>query len=290
MIFRRARRTLARVAGVGLTAAVAIGMATTPAYADTSTASANAATLKLGSATLLSTGACAAASPGGQAGSCGNVPIALLGTQTTLSVGVLAQQAGATGGLSAACAGAVGNGGTIQIGAGNTCAFTPGSPSGGVTLNLGVLAALHADAIIAECSASSTGAPTAQVQLVNATLHVLSIPPKDIPITSPVTPNTTIANLGALLKITLNAQPAGQPVGTIATTALKADVLGLAGGPPLISLTLGTVSCGPNAVTPPTPAFPIAGMPIAGGMFLLAGYLGWRFWWTPRRRAEATPA
>jgi hypothetical protein len=265
-------------------------MATTPAYADTSTASANAATLKLGTATLLTTGTCTASSPGGTSGSCGNVPIALLGAQTTLSVGALAQQAGATGGLSAACAGAVGNGGTIQIGPGNTCAFAPGSPSGGVAINLGVLAALHADAIVAECSASSTGAPTAQVQLVNATLHVLSIPPQDIPITSPVAPNTSVANLGALLSITLNAQPAGQPAGTITTTALVAKVLPLGGGTPLVTLTIGTVSCGPNAVTPPTPAFPMAGMPIAGGLFLVAGYVGWRFWWVPRRRTESVPA
>jgi hypothetical protein len=290
MTIRRARRTLARVAGIGVSAAVLVAMSTTPAFADTSTANANAATLKLGAATLLTTGTCAASSPGGQSGSCGNAPLALLGAQTTLSAGLLAQQAGATGGLSAACAGAVGNGGTIQIGAGNTCAFTPGSPSGGVTLNLGVLAALHADAIIAECSASSTGAPTAQVQLVNATLHVLSIPPQDIPITSPVAKNTSVANLGALLNITLNAQPATQPSGTITTTALRANVLGLIpGAPPLISLTVGTVSCGPNSVTAPTAAFPLAGTPIAAGMFLIAGYLGWRFWWTPRRRAESTP-
>ena len=288
MTIRRARRTLARVAGIGVSAAVLVAMSTTPAFADTSTASANAATLKLGTATLLTTGTCSASSPGGQSGSCGNAPLALLGAQTTLSAGLLAQQAGATGGLSAACAGAVGNGGSIQIGPGNTCAFTPGSPSGGVTLNLGVLAALHADAIIAECSASSTGAPTAQVQLVNATLHVLSIPPQDIPITSPVTKNTSIANLGALLNITLNSQPATQPAGTITTTALRANVLGL-GGTPLISITVGTVSCGPNAVTAPTSAFPLAGTPIAAGMFLIAGYLGWRFWWTPRRRAESTP-
>ncbi|MDQ1427832.1 MAG: hypothetical protein QOK39_1308 [Acidimicrobiaceae bacterium] len=288
MTIRRARRTFARVAGIGVSAAVLVAMSTTPAFADTSTASANAATLKLGTATLLTTGTCAASSPGGQSGSCGNVPLALLGAQTTLGAGLLAQQAGATGGLSAACAGAVGNGGTIQIGPGNTCAFTPGSPSGGVTLNLGVLAALHADAIIAECSASSTGAPTAQVQLVNATLHVLSIPPQDIPITSPVAKNTSVANLGALLNITLNSQPATQPAGTITTTALRANVLGL-GGTPLVSITVGTVSCGPNSVTAPTSAFPVAGTPIAAGMFLIAGYLGWRFWWTPRRRAESTP-
>jgi len=288
MTIRRVRRTLARAAGIGVSAAVLVAMSTTPAFADTSTANANAATLKLGAATLLTTGTCAASSPGGQSGSCGNAPLALLGAQTTLSAGLLAQQAGATGGLSAACAGAVGNGGTIQIGAGNTCAFTPGSPSGGVTLNLGVLAALHADAIIAECSASSSGVTTAQVQLVNATLHVLSIPPQDIPITSPVAKNTSVANLGALLNITLNSQPATQPSGTITATALRANVLGL-GGTPLISLTIGTVSCGPNAMAPGTPAFPLAGTPIAAGMFLIAGYLGWRFWWTPRRRAESTP-
>jgi hypothetical protein len=262
-----------------------IGMMAVPAYADTSQATANAATVKIGTGTLLTTGTCAAASPGGQSGACGPV---VLPANTALSVGALAQLAAASGGDSGACAGAVGQSGTISISPTGTCAFNAGTPTGGITVNLGLVATIKADAIIAECTASSTGAPTAQVQLVNATVKLLTNPlSAPIPLTSPVAPNTLVAGLGSLLNITLNDQKdLTQPVGGVATTALRLDLLGT-GATPAIGVTIGTVSCGPNAVTAPTPAFPAAGGPIAAGLVLVAGYLGWRFWLAPRRRVAS---
>ena len=282
MTFRRVRRTLGRVAGAGLTATVVIGMATAPAYADTSTATANAATVKIGTGTLLTTGTCTASSPGGQSGPCGPVTFP---TNVALSASLLAQESGAIGGVSGACAGAVGQSGTISINPDGTCAFTVGAPSGGVTVNLGLVATIKADAIIAECTASSTGAPTAQVQLVNATISLLSLPlSPPIVLTSPTSPNVAVASLGSLLNITLNDQmDLTQPAGGVATSAVRIDLLGT-GATPAIGVTIGTVSCGPNAVTAPSPAFPAKGLPIAAGMVLVAGYLGWRFWLAPRRR------
>ncbi|MGH9125192.1 MAG: hypothetical protein ACRDZ8_10770 [Acidimicrobiales bacterium] len=263
--------------------------AASPAFADTSTATANAATLQLGSSTLLTTGQCTSSNPGSGANdTCGQTPsLSLLGTQTAIEAGLLVQQTVARAdGTSAACAGLVGTGGTIQIGAGGTCTVTGAAP-GGVQLNLG-LATVHADAILAECTASSTGTPTASVQLVNATISLLG--GGTTPIISSPPANDTAVDLGALVTATLNKQPAttpAPPAGSISTSALDVSVLsGVLGTPPLVHLTVGTVSCGPNAVTPPTPAFPLEGAPIAAGIFLVAGYIGYRFWWTPRRRAQ----
>jgi hypothetical protein len=271
-------------------------MASPPAFADTSNATANAATVLLAGNTLLTTGTCTAASPGGTSGPCGAVTPP---TTPVLSVSALAQVALASGGLSGACAGAVGQGGTITINPSGICQFSAGNPSGGITINLGDpltgigLLVLKADAIVAECTASSTGAPTASVQLVNARFALLSlgVPGPFTTLTSPAAPNTPLLNLGALLNITLNDQADNpQPAGGVATSALVAHVLGIGGGTPLVTVTVGTVVCGPNAVTPPTPAFPRAGAPIALGMFLIAGYVGWRFWWVPRRRTETIDA
>jgi len=289
MSSRRLRLTLGKFAGAGLIAIVVLGMAAEPAFADTSTATANAATLQLGGASLLTTGQCTSSNAGsGAADTCGQTPdLSLLGTQTAIVAGVLVQQTVARAdGTSAACAGLVGNGGTIQIGAAGTCTVTGAAP-GGVQLNLG-LATVHADAILAECTASSTGTSTASVQLVNATISLAGGSPT--PVISSPGANDTAINLGTLVTATLNKQPAttpAPPAGSISTSALDVSVLsGLPGVAPLVHLTVGTVSCGPNAATPATPAFPLEGAPIAAGIVLVAGYIGYRFWWTPRRRAQ----
>jgi hypothetical protein len=292
MISRRLRLTLGKVAGAGLVAAVAVAMAAPPAFADTSTATANAATVTLGSATLLTTGSCSSSNAGAPAATqtCGQTPgLAVLGAQTAIAAGVLAQQTVAFGnGTSAACAGLVGSGGTIQIGSSGDCTVSGANP-GGVTVNLGALAVLKADAILAECTSSSTGTPTASVQLVNASVNLLA--GGSTPLTSAPGPNDNIVNLGVLATATLNKQPAtlpAPPIGSISTTALNLTVLGLvAGAPPLVHLTVGTVSCGPDVATVPTPAFPLKGAPIALGILALAGFIGWRFWWVPRQRADS---
>jgi hypothetical protein len=291
MISRRLRLTLGKVAGAGLVATVALAMAATPAFADTSTATANAATLSLNGGTLLTTGSCMSSNPGSPAATttCGETPnLSLLGTQTAIVAGLLVQQTVARGdGTSAACAGLVGPGGSIQIGtAGNCVATVPPLTPGGIQLNLG-LATVHADAILAECTASSSGATTRAVQLVNATISLLG--GGTTPIISSPGANDTAINLGALVTATLNKQPATSPtppVGSVSTSALDVQVLSGLIGPPLVELTVGTVSCGPNAATPPTPAFPLKGAPIALGIAVAAGYVGRRFWWLPRQRAR----
>ncbi|MDQ1359357.1 MAG: hypothetical protein QOJ52_3316 [Acidimicrobiaceae bacterium] len=282
----RLRRTVGKVAGAGLVAAVALGMTATPAFADTSTATANAATLSIGGATALTTGLCTSSNPGsGANNTCNQTPnLTLLGTQTAITAGLLVQQTVARAdGTSAACAGLVGPGGTIQIGTAGQCTVSGAAP-GGVQLNLG-LATVHADAILAECTASSTGGTTRSVQLVNATVALLG--GGTTPIISSPPANDTAINLGALVTATFNKQPAtspAPPAGSVSTSALDVAVLsGLPGVPPLIHLTVGTVSCGPNAVTPLTPVIPAAGAPIAIGMLLISGFIGWRFWWVPRQ-------
>ncbi|HEX3541947.1 MAG TPA: hypothetical protein VHT75_16050 [Acidimicrobiales bacterium] len=301
MTFGRLRRTFARAAGVGLTATVVVGMAAMPAYADTSTATANAATVSLGGASILTTGSCSSSNPGPAgtpAQTCGQTPsLSLLGTQTAIQAGVLAQQTVARGdGTSAACAGLIATGGTIQIGTAGDCTVTGAAPQG-VVVNLGALAVVKADAILEQCTASSTGAPTITAKLINATISLLG--GGTTPIVSAPPANDSLLNLG-VVTATLNEQPGIDPAthvayptvaGRVTGTALDLSVLpALPGSPPLIRLTVGTVTCGPNAVTVPTPAFPKAGMPIVGGMVALAAYLGWRFWLAPRRRQQAINA
>jgi len=250
-----------------------------PALADTSTASANAATLSLGGAPLVTTGTCTVThpsnsglppvvcSPGTGAGQT-TPALSLLGTQTAIQAGALVQQAVAnpsppftsTPATSAACAGLVGPGGTIQIGAGGTC--TPITP-GGVVIDLGGLATLRADAILAECTATSNPqGGTTNVQLVNAQITLLA--GGVIPLASSPAANTTVLGLGPLLTVTTNKQLTGALPGQVGTTALDVSVLGLVPGlPPLVHLTIGTVTCGPNAIAPDVPVIPLKGLPIA---------------------------
>ncbi len=256
-----------------------------PALADTSTASANAATLSLNGGALATTGTCTVTHPSnsslppvvcapGTASGQTTPALSLLGTQTAIQAGALVQQAVAnpsppstsTPATSAACAGTVGPGGTIQIGAGGAC--TPTTP-GGVVIDLGGLATIRADAILGECTATSNPqGGTTNVQLVNATIQLLGGSP--VPLASNPAPNTTVLGLGPLLNVTLNKQPPANPPfpavlpGGVATTALSVQVLsGVPLLPPLVDLSIGTVFCGPNAIAPDVPVIPLKGLPIA---------------------------
>ncbi len=248
-----------------------------PALADTSTANANAATLSLNGGGLVDTGTCTATHPSdsGQPPVLCNQssPITVL-PGSGISAGLLVQSAVAnpsppftsTPATSAACAGLVGPGGTIQIGAGGAC--TPTSP-GGIVIDLGGLATIRADAILGECTATSNPqGGTTNVQLANATIQLLGGLPT--PLVSSPAPNTSVLGLGALLTVTLNKQPPANPPfpavlpGGVATTALSVQVLGLVPGlPPLVDLSIGTVYCGPNAIAPDVPVIPLKGLPIA---------------------------
>ncbi|MDP9073250.1 MAG: hypothetical protein M3N98_03570 [Actinomycetota bacterium] len=295
---RRLPRGLGRMAVLGIASIALVVQAASPAAADTSTAFANAATLQLNGGTLLTSGACTSTNSGPPvtAQTCGQTPnLSVLGTQTAVTAGVLTQQTVANpDGTSAACAGLVGTGATIQIGTGGVCTILNAPPQG-VTINLGAIAVIKADAILGQCTASSTAAGVASVQLVNATISILG--GTATPIMTPIPKNDVLLNLGPLINATLNEQPPAPPApqplatGQVGTTALDLTVLsGLPGAAPLVRLTVGTVTCGPNAVTVVSPVIPLKGAPIAVAMALLAGYVGWRFWWIPRRRRDAISA
>ncbi|MBA3267699.1 MAG: hypothetical protein H0T70_05510 [Acidimicrobiia bacterium] len=248
----------------------------TPALADTSQATANAAVLELLGNPLITTGTCAVEHESNQ-----SLPDEICNenpglTGGVLSAGLLSQTAIARAGeapdgspaTSAACAGVVGGNGTIQIGPGDDCQFTSGDPDG-VVLDLGGVAQIRADAIIAECNATSVPqGGTATVTFVNASVQLLALGlpvGPAIPLASNPAPNTPVLGLGPLLSITLNQQPPdpAPAVGGVGTTALDVTVLGLLGQDPLIHLALGTVTCGPNVVAADVPVIPLEGLPIA---------------------------
>ncbi len=256
-----------------------------PALADTSTASANAATLSLNGGALVTTNTCTATHPSNS----GLPPVVCNQTSPVsvlpgsgISAGLLVQSAVAnpsppftsTPATSAACAGLVGPGGTIQIGAAGNC--TPTSP-GGIVIDLGGLATLRADAILAECTATSNPqGGTTNVQIVNGQITLLGgsvIPLLSSPPPSPPAP--PVVGLGALLSVTLNKQITGPLPGQVGTTALDVSVLGLVPGlPPLVHLTIGTVTCGPNAIAPDVPVIPLKGLPIALATVAGVGVIG----------------
>lgn len=276
------RGVLLAASSAALVATLVVAQAS-PALADTSQATARAALLQLNGGSILDTGLVTAtndgtmASPGVVTGNT-TPALSLLGTQTTLTAGVLVQQAVANpDGTSAACAGVVGNGGIVQIGVTGACTATS-LPSGGVTLSLPGLVGITADAILAQCTASSSGAVTGSATLINAHVTLLGAPLLDLPLSPTIDQGIIIPGITSVV---LNDQftPAGP--GSIGVTALDVNVLNL------VHLALGTVTCGPNAAAPPIPAIPLKGAPFAAATVAAAGLvaLGVR-----RRRAAARVA
>jgi hypothetical protein len=263
-------------------AAVLILGTADPALADTSQATAQAATVQLLGQPVLSTGQVTASSDGVAQTKTGNSTPAssILGAQTVLTAGGLFQDAVANNdGTSAACAGVVGPNGTVQIGANQAC-LVSGTPTG-VVLNLG-LAVLRADVITAECTARSDGTTTGKATLANATITdptgtvtLLSLPANPAP-------NTGL-NLPGVVDLSLNQQSSAGP-GQISVTALDLTLLGgLNAG---TRVRLGTVTCGPNAQTAPIPLLSWAGLPVAGATLLAVASGLWFF----RRRRASSPA
>ncbi len=324
MIRRRQRHVIARASGVIFSAVVGVGLVASPAYADTSQASANAVLVKLSTSELLSTGVRTASNDGHVTTVTGSeLPsLNLLDTQSTLAVGALPQQAKAdSSGLSTACAGTVGKGGLIQIGPKGSCIFEPGgAATPGVDINLPGLLVVKADAILEEAYAQSDGTYEAHASLVNAKISLLGT---DLPAVSglPIigglltkvlpddpAPNTKVLDLPGIITIVANEQTTGSNgPGSIKATALAVHVLDtsklplLGGGKlpglsmgrallptgPLVDVALGTVTAGSNAQTAPVPVVPLAGIPIAAA---LVGFVAYRAWWVPRRRQRAVPA
>jgi hypothetical protein len=270
------RRSVTLAASCAILVATLVVAQASPALADTSQATAQAALLQIGGGTVLTTGQVSATNDGTQAAPgtvTGNTApaLSLLGSQDLLAAGVLVQQAVANPtGTSAACAGVVGNGGLVQIGPGGACTFGA-QPSGGVRINLGTtLVFISADAILAECTANSNGTVTGKATLVNARINVIGPTPISLDL-SPA-PNTNVTVPG-IVSLVLNKQSTPSGPGSIMVTALDLNLLSSTA-----HLALGTVTCGPNAKAPPIPVIPVKGMPFAAATVAAAGlvFLGVR--------------
>ncbi|GIG88498.1 choice-of-anchor P family protein [Plantactinospora endophytica] len=250
-------------AAAGCTAAL---LAASPALADTSQVSASALNITLLGGSVASSGTFTANNTdGGSETTTGDSSplLSVLGSQNVITAGVLGQYGTALfGGVSRGCAGLLGTGGEFVVGADGTCTVDNGAE---VDLVLGVVAgatiALTADAIYATCEATSAPTADGAASLVNAriTSTVLGIETTLLNL-SPNPAQNTGLTLPGLLNVVLNAQTSSGP-GQIDVTALQIEAIsGL-----LVSLDVGNVVCGPNAIAPPIPVIPLAGAPIAAG-------------------------
>ncbi|MFI5838624.1 hypothetical protein ACIA8K_02745 [Catenuloplanes sp. NPDC051500] len=280
---RNTARNTALAAGVCL---ATIFGAASPAMADTSNAYAQALN------TTLVGGAIGAHTNPSQVANDGTQPTqtstpgspALVGGQSILKAGVLVQQATAwAGGRDAACAGVAGNGGAVAIGNDGTCTV---SGSGGVSLELLNVAGLgtvtlKADAITSDCYATSLGDLRANSTLANLRLETKTTPLIGVGTTTTTSlagqtgPNTGV-NVGGLLglgniaTLMINEQHTDAANNSASATALRIGLLGAVG---VLSSTVevGNVKCGETRYTP---ALPVHGIPIAGGLIAVAMWFG----------------
>jgi hypothetical protein len=263
---KRLQRIAARgtAVAVGACLLVLLGQAA-PAMADTSTAQAQAVTLTLLGGT--SATAVSAASNNGEQETqiSGAAPgLGLLGQQPLISAGALVQKAVAyPDGTSTSCAGLVGNGGSISVGADGSCTVSGG---GGVQLDLAGLATIKADAIIASCRAVAGQSPVAEATLANASVLLLGLPLLDLSLAT--APNTGL-DIPGVATLLLNARSAPAGPGSIRATALRISLLGS-----VLAADLGIATCGENAVIQPAPAVPIHSLPVVGAVVGAALWLG----------------
>jgi hypothetical protein len=270
-----------RVGVVGAIAAVLLLVSAGPARADTSQASARAVSLTLFQQPVVDSGTATATNDGSGETKTGPTSPALgvLGAQSVLGAGVLAQNAvSRNDGTSAACAGVVGAGGIIQIGPAGDCAVSQASP-GGVVLNLAPLTTLTADAILAQCTAASNGTTTSTVTIVNGKVTTGTPPVETTLLSLPLhaDPNTGLS-IPAVVTLMLNEQTSPPPAGSVATSALHLQLLGGLGTG--ANLTIGAVACGPNASTNEIPTFVAKGLPLSA---LVVGGIGATVWVHRRR-------
>ena len=228
-----------------------------PAHADTATAAASAATLTLAGGSTATSGTLQASSDGTAQTSSGapRPALTVLGTQSLITSGVLVQSAVArTDGTSAACAGMVGSGGSITIGADGSCTTVAGT--GGVAIRLlGGLTPvdLLADAIVSRCTATSAGVTTAGVSLVNArvsTAVVLNLASNPAP--------GTVVTVPGVAELRLNGLTAPQGAGSVRVSALYVSLASST-----VRVDLGQSRCGLNVVTMQVPAVPVTGWAVA---------------------------
>jgi hypothetical protein len=272
-----------RIAAAGAGGIALVLLAATPALADTSASTASALQINLVGGGVASSGQTTASNDGTTETQTGTQfpAISVLGSQNVITSGVLAQVARAfNNGTSAACAGVLGQGGTLTVGTNGVCTVTTGSQ---VTLTLGVVGlstiSLVADAIYGYCSATSTPTTSGAATLTNASIVSTTggVPVTLLSLPNNPSPNTGF-NLPGILSLQLNAQSSSTP-GQLAVSALKLTALNAA----LVGLDVGAVTCGPNAIAPPVPAIPLAGAPIAAGLVAIFG--AGAFLWRRRRLA-----
>lgn len=269
------RRAAPRVVAVVVTFGLALTYGATAAWADTSAATAQAVSLTIANNQVVTSGTEKASNDGTQGTvTAGGTPaLSLLGTQSVINAGLLPQTAVAyADGSSAACAGLVGAGGTIQIGNDGNCTVIGGG-AGGVLINLSNQLVIQATAILEECFAKSDGTVSAQAQLIDAAVYAGGQKLVDIP-ANPAA--STTQSPAALLSLGLNVQDTSTP-GEIKATALTVTLLGA------INLSIGNVTCGPNALTSPTSVLPVKSWPIAGGTAAVIA-LGTTLWYRRRRQ------
>lgn len=273
------RTSLRRRAGVVLAATTALVLLWTgPASADTSRASAIAASLVLAGGGVASSGQVAADHDGQTGTSTGDSAPALgvLGSQTLITSGALVQKAVARpDGTSAACAALVGAGGGITIGADGACTVVKGT--GGVRIRLlgvgGVsLGEITADALSSQCTATSAGVTTASAALANAKATVV------LPIALAANPVGGVSvPLGGVATLLLGGQTAPQGSGSVRVSALYVSLLDS-----VARIDIASATCGVNVATLPVPAVPLSGWTAAAaGVLAVWGVLAAR--WVRRR-------
>ncbi|MGI8493248.1 MAG: hypothetical protein ACR2KC_07035 [Acidimicrobiales bacterium] len=265
----------AAASGVVLTLSASTAWAATPTP-QPATATAHAADVSVSGSTVTDTGIVTA-----NPGTPNPTPLNGAPLLGLASVGVLSQAAlyDPTTGNHFACAGLVGTSGVIQIGSTGTCTVT--GATGGVVLTLGTNI-IQAQAILETCQSTAAGT-SAGLSLLNASVNGTPIA------NGPVAANTPLLNLGPLVTVNLNTQPAtpppaSTPAGSITGTGLAATVLGIPGGAPVLAANIGTVTCGAFVPVGPTPLFPLKSLPIAAGTALVAAALIVP-WFRRRRRA-----
>lgn len=279
-------RRWGRLLTAGVAGAAALGLATaTSAAADTSVATANAVTVGALGVSAIDSGTANASNPGSSATqTTAQTPaLSVLGGQGGITAGTLVQTAVARAdGSSAACAGLVGAGGAITVGADGSCAASGGA-TGGVQITLvpgtpevKVLGkvvtpaiegtVLKADAILVSCTASSTPAATSAVTLANARVTTAGVTVLGLGLNP--APNTGVSVPG-IATLALRSAPS-RPTGTVQATALTVTLLGGA----VAAVNVGTVTCGANAKTVPADALPGPTAPLSAAALAV---LGWRF-------------
>ncbi|WP_270887034.1 hypothetical protein [Pedococcus sp. 5OH_020] len=200
--------------------------------------------------------------------------IPLLPGETLANTGVYSQTAIASSdGTSAACAGIVGTGGALTLGSDGTCTATTAGPAivnlpSFSVLGTGYTFRIEASSLYSYCTAAtadsttgfSAGSTLANVKII-AQATVLGIPGPAVVIPIDVNQPASIpAPFSSVLSVAVNQVDTTGP-----TTSATALHIGLGPNSSILSLDLGKVTCGGNALTQDVPMLPLGGAAVALG-------------------------